>query len=258
MREELMRRTSPIAFASIVVALGCSSSGSGVTAPADTGAEASEYATFNCGGANPVNATLRFQDIDNLRNLDGVTVTSPACPGVSATTQENGVLLYTFPKDQPVTARLSKPGYFTVVTEEVKFLADGADGTTFLFADKHKELLTDYAATNAYAIVALFRPDGDAGACDAGGVKIEVKGNPSVKVAYASQNTPPLIDPALTATKTGSGVAVVGPLPAGTVEIIGTKAGCTVTNSSGKYDTFTGKIIVEPGSLTYVALDIKP
>jgi len=243
---------------SIPFAVSCSSSNESST-PVDTGTDSGEYATFKCGAGTPVSATLRLQDADNLRNLDGVKVTSPACPGTSATTQENGVLLYTFPKDQAVYARFEKPGYFSVLTEEVKFTADGADATTFMFADKHTELLADYAPTNGYVVVAVFAPEGvDAGTCNREGVKVEVKGNPTAKVRYASQNSPPLIDPALTGIAQKSGAAVIGPLPVGLVEIVGTKTGCTVSNFSDKYSTFTGKVMVESGALTYAALVVKP
>jgi hypothetical protein len=93
------------------------------------------------------------------------------------------------------------------------------------------------------------------GACGTGdGVTLSIKGHPEIKATYWSD---PLTPDAMLPSTGTLGIGTLGPVPAGTYEIDGTKMGCTIAPATNKYFAFQPTVDVATGILTVQELGIQ-
>jgi hypothetical protein len=109
--------------------------------------------------------------------------------------------------------------------------------------------------SNGYVFVAVGGDDSDGGPCaDGKGTTVSVNGHPEIKPGYLSALT--TIDPAGTATE-GFG-AVLGPMPPGTYEIIGTKTGCKAVGHNDGFISWGTSTTVAGGTVSIIPMDLAP
>jgi hypothetical protein len=116
-------------------------------------------------------------------------------------------------------------------------------------------ILTGWTESEGYIAVAISGDDSDGGPCSTtDGVTISVNGHPEIKATYLKDDE--TADPTLTATSSGFGGGVLGPVPAGTYEVDGAKTGCTSASLKTEYFQFNSTIDVSAGVLSLQSIQL--
>lgn len=189
--------------------------------------------------------------------VGGAVFTSPACPGLTETTDAAGHLRGHVPRGQTFYGRLDARGFAPTLVPELLFDGDAPDIEVTLppglltslvpgWDDAHAAIFLDTFAERATATDG--GADGGAGACaKVDGVSFAVDGQPEAKVTYYSTDAIPAPVDGATAT-TASGKAAISGLPGGvTVRVVATKPGCAPTLTKGNV---TGRSPLENGYVT--------
>jgi hypothetical protein len=171
-------------------------------------------------------------------------------------TDDRGFLDVTADVGFLVKLDVTKEGYVHEHAE-VSVLKDNFQAATYAFPEGAKStVLTGWTdATQGYLAVIVNDDESDGGPCaTSNGVTVSIKDHPEIKAGYlTNQNTRDA-----TLSGTGSlGLAVLGPIPPGAYEILGTKAGCTSVAEKNDSFQFTSSATILAGALTGTAIGLK-
>jgi hypothetical protein len=269
-----MRRIA--AFLAPAFLLACSSSESTPAGPTDTGSAAADTSTTmdtamadtgsaatdsgpevvfstTCGTAPYVTWKGNFlvQGLSGTTPPTGVKITSPGCPGSTFTTDMDGNYTIQIQKDLKSYIRVTADDTIPAIVGESLADADANDINLVLLPTLLKGFLSDWKAGEPAILVKVSAAGAATGTCkNLDGVTLSVKDQPSAKVSYFSNSSPPSVVSGATAT-TASGIAVITGVTGSLVELVGTKTGCTATPI---LPPLTGKTAIEPDYVTEAAM----
>lgn len=221
------------------------------TAAMDSGPEVVFSTT--CGTAPYVTWSGNFvvQGLSGTEAPTGVKITSPGCPGSTFTTDADGN--YTIQIQKGLTSYIKVNADDTIPAIVGLSLAD-SDATNIdlvLLPTLLKSFLADWKAGEPAVLVKVSAAGSATGTCkNLDGVALSVKDQPSAKVAYFNNSSPPGIVAGATSTS-ASGIAVITGVTGTTVQLVGTKTGCT---ASPILPPLTGVTAVEPDYVTEAAM----
>jgi hypothetical protein len=243
-----MRSSAKLALSTLSLLVACSSSSSS-SSPGDAAASSN---AITC-GSGALKGQAHLTDPTSLGPVVGATVTAPGC--TSGTTDDRGFIAFASDPGVLVKISLKASGYLDEYGE-VTILKDGFLANTFQFlATTKSTIFTGWTDANGYIAVVTGGDGSDGGACSDGkGTTLSIKGHPEVQVGYLSD--PKTRSSTLTASA-GFG-AVLGPLPPGMYEIVGTKAGCKTVGQNDGSVSFGTTTTVFAGTLTGHALMLAP
>ncbi len=175
------------------------------------------------------------------------------CPGLKATTFQQGFAALGAPYDQVFFLQISHPDYLPTLSQEL--LIDGPDGGItgigwlWMVPPAIKPVVLSPWQDGASAAVVLIRPP-KTGPCGTDGVAVSVDGHPEAVVTYIESGAP-VVGATVT---TDDGLALITGLPSsGFVTPVATRAGCTYTTDCGDFGRhMTGRVPVEVDWLTQV------
>jgi hypothetical protein len=234
----------------------------------DDGGPVEEASVSDACGAGPwVSVSLQVLGI-SLTNpdglpLQGVTLTSPLCPGLVRYSDDAGVIQGQISKDVPFYGALQKSAYLPELTPEESFGGDQSpsfDMLPLLFGG----ILHPPFNSGSTAILVSATLTGDAGA-DAGtdggacaqldGIVFSVPNQPGAQVTYYSNDSVPLAIDGGTATSSRGLASISGLAPGQFVTVTGSKPGCHVALMNA---TLTGRVRVEQGFLSLMPAYVSP
>jgi hypothetical protein len=241
-----------ILFLGLTACIACSSSsnGSSGSSGGDAGADGAGSNTMTCGKGS-VTGTLRATDPNGLGPIQGATVSAPGC--TTAVTDDRGYVNVATDPTFVVNLAVTAPNY---MHEFVAFqaLATGFAGQGYLYESNITSKLSGWSSSQGYVFV-LVGGNGTMGTCGTGdGVTFSIKSHPEIKATYWSDPLTP--DSMLPSTGT-LGIGTLGPVPAGTYEIDGTKTGCTIGPAKSADFTFQPTVDVAAGILTVQELTLQ-
>ncbi len=267
-------RARPLVLVSLLAAaaaLGaCSSKSSGAAAATATGGDAAASSggpgtlddagggetgptsTIACGTAPFVSLGIVVRQISTGPGpgapVDGATLTSSLCPGITAITGADGIVSAQVTKGAPFFARLEAPNYAKTLIAEMQYAADTKDIEAPLPPSLFTALVPGFTPAKTAVIVGVSQ-GGGTGACDAvDGISFIVTDHPEAKIAYFTDDAIPQMSKGTVTTAAGR--AAITELAVGApVSIVGTKTGCTVEFARAPY---TGRAPLEAGALTLV------
>lgn len=244
-----MRSSAKLALSTLSLLVACSSSSSS-NSPGDAGTGSN--AGVVC-GSGAFKGQAHITDPASLGPVVGATVTAAGC--TSGTTDDRGFITVASDPGLLVKISLKASGYLDEYGE-VTILKDGFQASTFQFlATTKSTIFTGWTDANGFIAVVTSGDGSDGGACSDGrGTTLSVKGHPEVQVGYLSDST----TRSSTLTATAGFGTVLGPMPPGTYEIVGTKPGCKTVGQSDGSVAFGTTTTVLAGTLTGHALMLAP
>jgi hypothetical protein len=216
------------------------------------GGDTGPTSAITCGAAPFVHLGIVVHQITTgtgpATPVEGATLTSSLCPGVSAITGADGVVSADVTKDAPFFARLQATNYANTLIAEMKYGADTAGIDAPLPPSLFTALVPGFTTATPAIIVGVSQ-GGGTGACDAiDGVTLAVTDHPEAVITYFTNDAIPQKAPGNVTTVAGR-AAITGLTVGAPVAITGTKAGCTVDFARAPY---TGRAPLEAGALTLV------
>jgi hypothetical protein len=163
---------------------------------------------------------------------------------------DRGYIQIDVPQGQLLKMRFAAPGYIPNHVEATPQTA-GIYRTFDMFPVSHKTtVLTGWTAAAGYAVVQVYSNNAP---CESTvGVVVSVKNHPEITVAYATDKS----TRSATLTEMDAfGVALVGPMPPGTYEIVAGKQSCAASADLGKF-TWPTSTDVEADALSWVWLKL--
>ncbi|MGZ3424623.1 MAG: hypothetical protein ACXVEE_42590 [Polyangiales bacterium] len=224
------------------------------TAVTDSASMETSFSTA-CGMAPYVkwSGTFTLQGLSGAMPPTGVKITSPGCPGATFTTAADGSYTLDVQKGLTSYIRVTADGAIPAIVGESLADADTSGINLVLLPAIFKGFLSDWASGQPAILVKVSADPAATGTCkDPSGVTISVKDQPTAKVAYFNNSTPPSVMAGATSTSASGIVAITG-ITGTSVELIGTKTGCT---ASPKVSPLTGKTAIEADYLTEAAMSL--
>jgi hypothetical protein len=199
---------------------------------------------------------VNLGSLDASTPLPGASFTSPLCPGVVKTSDEDGAITGLVSKDVPFYGRLQAPGYVSELAPEEIFDAD-VTGIKVEMLSSFLEgvFFPALDAGSTVIVIAAQKTQDDAGACSSlDGIDFSVPGHPEAQVYYLSSDTiPKLTDAGVTSTR---GLAAIAGLSGGQlVTLDAGKPGCHVVFVHGP---LTGRVPLENGFASLMPAYLSP
>lgn len=227
-----------------------SSPDSGVTADAElTGQKCGPPPYVKWSGA------ITLKDGSGSKPAAGAKMTAESCPGETLTVGEDGKFELLLTKGVKSFARVEKDGSLKNMLGEWAPESDQANIGIVLLPSLFAALIPDWDPSAEPAVVVSAGPvEGATGACaDASGITFSVTGQPGATISYYDEGSIPTAMDGATATGK-SGLVAFSNVTGTSIEIVGTKAGCTV---STKTRLQSGRVAIAPQFLTTMIAEVR-